>query len=418
VIDLRDANPVPPGLSDGWSQSAEGRATRARVESSGLAVRRRSPRPVRTVAVAAAVVLALVASVLVVQGGSDTPTPTAAGSVVDRLAQGKWKELDPGPAEVLTDLSSVWTGKRLIALGYRISPAAPEAASFNPRTGTWWTVPSPPAGVRKGALVVWTGTEMIVWGGGDTTGPSVESRQDGIVYDPRTEQWRGMSAAPFAPADGTTATWTGRELLVTNGYSERCLSVSASSCYPDAASYDPATDTWDTVPDPPVSLRGNNSIRATWTGRDVVYVVPSGTLAARAAVAFDPELRTWRRLEPPFATGTFGAVGLVRDGRAAASVSWNTHDLEWVRLTADGRWVRGGQDLRHPFICGVEASPVPRGAAVRCDQRHLIGLDLTSARWYRFPSAPRPLPPSVFWTGRELLAFTNQHLLALEPAAE
>jgi hypothetical protein len=358
------------------------------------------------------------ASVLVMRGASDTPRPTAAGSVVDRLAHGKWKELDPGPAEVLTDLSSVWTGKRLIAIGYRVSPNAPEAASFNPRTDAWRQVPSPPAGVRKGALVVWTGTEMIVWGGGDTTGPSVVPRQDGIAYDPRTEQWRGMSAAPFAPADGTTATWTGRELIVTNGSSERCLSVAASSCFPDAASYDPKTNTWETLPDPPVSLRGNNSIRATWTGQDVVYVVPSGSLAARAAVAFDPELRTWRRLEAPFAAGTFGAVGLVRDARTAASVSWNTHDLEWLRLTTDGRWVRGGQDLWHPFICGVEASPVPRGAAVRCDQRHLIGLDLTSGRWHRFPSAPGPLPRSVIWNGRELLVFTEQQLFALEPAAK
>ena len=57
-------------------------------------------------------------------------------------------------------------------------------------------------------------------------------------------------------------------------------------------------------------------------------------------------------------------------------------------------------------------------AVVFCDVYHLVGLDLTSGKWRRFPSPPDALPRSVTWTGHELLAFTDQHLLALEPAAK
>jgi hypothetical protein len=417
VIDLRDANPVPRDRIQGWAQSAEGRATRARVEPRRSVEPQRGARPVRTIAVAAALVLALVALVVALRVGGDGRTPTAARSVIDRLARGQWQQLDAGPAADLDPVvSTIWTGRELLVWGSSRTSAKAEGFAFEPRRGRWRTIAPSPVIANP---AVWTGRELLVWSGQGMGSASCPCA--GAAYDPKADSWRSIPQAPFAPlgpTPGATATWTGRDLVVTNGYVDRCLSVTASSCYPDVASYDPASDSWEILPDPPVSLRGNESIRATWTGREVVYVVPSGNLAARAAMAFDPELRTWRRLEAPFPTRIYAAVGLVRDGRTAASIQWNTDDLEWIRLTADGRWDPGALKLRHPFICDVEASPVPRGAVVFCDRGHLVGLDLTNGAWHRFPVAPSFLPRWVTWTGHELLAFTDQQLLALEPAAK
>lgn len=406
---LRAANPVPRDLSTGWSHRAEGRAVRSRPRAVELEPQPGRRRQWLSAAVAAAVVLGLVAAVLVTRGSDDSVKLTTA-SVVDRLARGTWKEIDAGPARGLENVTTMWTGREVIVWGDRGSETS-DGAAYDPSTRKWRELAPSPLGLRTNAVVRWLGDEMMVWGGWDPAEFRLAPATDGALYAPETDTWRRLAPAPFGPprADlgAISAVWTGAELVATNPLAPQG---------PAAAVYYPRQNVWGSVPDPPVSLAGNDAIRATWTGRSVVYVVPSGSLAARAAVAFDPRNRTWRDLEAPFPTGIYAAVGLVRDGHTAASLQWNTDDLEWVRLDSRGRWQSGGPTLTHPFICDVEASPVSRGAVVACDRGHLIGLDLRDGTWHRFPVAPDPLPDSVTWTGRELFAFSESQLLALEPA--
>jgi len=66
---------------------------------------------------------------------------------------------------------------------------------------------------------VWTGTELIVWGGyGDTY------LNTGGRYDPATDTWVAttVSGAPSARRQHT-AVWTGRELIVWAGRNESSL---------------------------------------------------------------------------------------------------------------------------------------------------------------------------------------------------
>ena len=170
-----------------------------------------------------------------------------------------------------------------------------------------------------------------------------------------------------------------------------------------------------TEPAPPIRLSGNESTRAVWTGRDVVYVVPSGVIADRAALAFDPELHTWVRFEAPFLPGSFGTVGLVRAGDTAAALEWNAKvphvdaELRWSRRQVPpAPWVPGPRALRHPSICSIEASPVPGGAVVSCDVGNLVGIDFTTGTWSTFPRPPRRLLRSAVWTGHQLSAFDGQ----------
>src|SRR5688572_8183102 len=64
-------------------------------------------------------------------------------------------------------------------------------------------------GVRELPAVVWTGTEMIVWGGLR----SDERRADGVRYRPASDEWVAMSDGPAA-LTGTAAVWTGAEMIV------------------------------------------------------------------------------------------------------------------------------------------------------------------------------------------------------------
>jgi hypothetical protein len=64
---------------------------------------------------------------------------------------------------------------------------------------------------RAGHTAVWTGSEMIVWGGSDRVGELAT----GARYDPATDTWTPTSTvgAP-SPMEGHTAVWTGKEMIV------------------------------------------------------------------------------------------------------------------------------------------------------------------------------------------------------------
>ena len=62
---------------------------------------------------------------------------------------------------------------------------------------------------------MWTGTEMLVWGG---WGPGLIKFGNGGRYDPVTNTWTAMTAPNLSgPRQGYTGIWTGQALLVFGG---------------------------------------------------------------------------------------------------------------------------------------------------------------------------------------------------------
>ena len=72
-------------------------------------------------------------------------------------ANNRWRQLPR--MELGTDgLVAAWTGNRLIASGTTMG-------AYDPPRGLWTTLSSSPLGHRDEAQAVWTGHELIVWGG-------------------------------------------------------------------------------------------------------------------------------------------------------------------------------------------------------------------------------------------------------------
>ena len=105
----------------------------------------------------------------------------------------------------------VWGGDDFSNTGGRYDPATD---SWTPTS----TLNAPSA--RRSHTAVWTGSEMIVWGG-RTTGlrQSVpEFLNTGGRYDPATDSWRPTSTLNAPSARGShTAVWTGSEMIVWGG---------------------------------------------------------------------------------------------------------------------------------------------------------------------------------------------------------
>jgi len=83
---------------------------------------------------------------------------------------------------------------------------------------------------RIGATAVWTGSEMIVWGGDTYT-------STGGRYNPSTDTWRATSITNV-PAARThhTAIWTGSEMIIWGGTNGGMLNIGGR--------YNPTTNRW------------------------------------------------------------------------------------------------------------------------------------------------------------------------------
>lgn len=177
---------------------------------------------------------------------------------------------------------AVWTGNEMLVWGgYQAGSALAGGASFNPDAAVW--VPLPVANAPSGRYdhtAVWSGSEMIVWGGrNDTT-----TFANGARYDPALRTWRAISTsgAPSARYDHT-AIWTGSEMIVWGGAS------ATGEALNDGARYNPATDTWTPIATfaAPAPRFGHVAV---WSGSEMI--VWGGT--ANTGGRYDPATDSWR----------------------------------------------------------------------------------------------------------------------------
>src|SRR5918997_1209078 len=142
-------------------------------------------------------------------------------------ARSRWSALPNAPIAGRAFHSGVWTGSEMIVWGgssagslhddgAACDPDGAEfgdGAAYDPEADRWRELPPAPVAPRTEHAAVWTGDRMLVWGG------HVFGKEfaDGAVYDPKTDGWSEIAASPLAPRFGQTAVWTGEEMLVWGG---------------------------------------------------------------------------------------------------------------------------------------------------------------------------------------------------------
>ncbi|MDQ3462502.1 MAG: hypothetical protein M3471_05650, partial [Actinomycetota bacterium] len=141
----------------------------------------------------------LIAAVLAVLGGVVVVALSGGDEVDDTdisAAAGRWTPMSDGPLSPRIAAANVWTGQELLLWGGRDCPAGRcddesvpalvDGAAYDPATDTWRILAPSPLSPRSGTSAQWTGTEMLVWGGRDADGPLT----DGAAFDPVGETWR------------------------------------------------------------------------------------------------------------------------------------------------------------------------------------------------------------------------------------
>jgi N-acetylneuraminic acid mutarotase len=223
--------------------------------------------------------------------------------------------------------SLVWTGRHAIVWGGVASSAGAVSYLNSGRRydpwGALWTPTSTggPASQRTGHSAVWTGNEMIVWGGGDPSGAHSGYLDSGGRYDPATDSWTEMTpqSAP-APRSGQTTIWTGDEMIVWGG-------AGAPGPLNSGGRYNPLADVWSPISD--VDAPSPRLYQAgAWTGRKLVVWGGANGLTPgplRDGGVYDPATDLWR------ATTMVGAP-LARQNHTA--VWTGSHVVIWGGLTS------------------------------------------------------------------------------------
>ena len=89
---------------------------------------------------------------------------------------------------------------------------------YNPMADTWsaTTVTNAPVG-REYHTAVWTGSEMVIWGG-SYADPFPVGLNTGGKYNPGADIWTATTTtdAP-SPRDSHSAVWTGSEMIIWDG---------------------------------------------------------------------------------------------------------------------------------------------------------------------------------------------------------
>jgi N-acetylneuraminic acid mutarotase len=251
--------------------------------------------------------------------------------------------------------TAVWTGREMIVWGgWCNGTVVNTGARYNPSNDTWTAMTTDGApSARRWHTAIWTGTEMIVWGGWD--GTSVTN--SGARYNPVTDTWTDLPASDRPPgAINHTGVWTGTEMIVFGGTDGDLFELNTGG------RYDPATDAWTPISGPYLAEH-----TAVWTGSRMILWGGQNDddLVQNYLALYDPVNNSWSYpspVSPPAVrknhTATWtGSEMIVWGGfnsvsRLNTGGRYNPATGTWAATTTTG--APAGRDFHTAVWTGVE----------------------------------------------------------------
>lgn len=334
---------------------------------------------------------------------SPSPDSTVPTPVFQNLGSG-WTELAP-PPEPRTDAVTVWSARSSSGLdlvmwgGYSDygGTVHNDGFSWDPDTNAWTPIAESPLTGRSAAGAVFTGTEIVIWGG---YGEGQTPLGNGAAYDPEADSWRLLPDAPIGPAIPVATVWTGEEVLVW-GSSDR------SAASREGAAYNPNTNEWRRLPDAPAAINLGSAVWANGDPKQRHEMIIFGAeldnhnaseLDHAVGIAYDPALDEWREL--PKVALSPQASAIAWTGERVVAWDYGLSAAEYDRVT--NQW----RELPPVPLQDSECYPVAEslGAyvfALFCGQVAL--WDSTTERWEQLTLPDQLVPGEPVEAGEVLL---------------
>ncbi len=238
-------------------------------------------------------------------------------------------------ADIATQVTNLLLQPNVTVLG--------SGGRYNPATDTWLqTEPvGAPAG-RMGHTAIWTGDEMIIWGGVSTNlNPSGLTRylNTGGRYDPLLNSWTTVAStgAPSARVDHATI-WTGKEMIVWSGIGPISSDFRILVGLATGARYEPSNNTWKGISTNGARFTGQ-SARAFWTGDEMIVAFGSafGQQNPGPGVArYQPDSDRWL----PVSRDKMPGLGRAVAWTGKVLIVWDGREVGRYNVSAD-TWTRG-----------------------------------------------------------------------------
>ena len=335
---------------------------------------------------------------MIVSGGYTTNlgpgwNPTGSGGAYDPLLD-TWSPVAYSVGAQGARSEAIWTGEKMILFGgggpcgqdgvcTHCSFDTNPLAIYDPATNTWDT-PNPPGAPlsRLGHTAVWTGTEMIVWGGRrEILGPQsceVTMLNSGARYDPAANTWTPLSTvgAPSARM-GHTAVWTGSRMIVWGGQPGPSHSFFNDAAnvpgLADGAIYDPSTDTWTPITSTNAPS-GRMAHVAVWTGNEMIlWGGMDSNMPNPSGAIFDPANNQWVQMTPLENAPAFFLIDqLYAAWTGSSMIVWDSFNITGGRLTLlagdeDGDFIGDALD-NCPLVANVSQDDLDAdGSGDACD---------------------------------------------------
>ncbi|WP_116246063.1 kelch repeat-containing protein [Nocardiopsis sp. FIRDI 009] len=244
-------------------------------------------------------------------------------------------ELPPAPFAPREDHGLVWSGEELLVWGGHAAgqhDSFADGAAYSPRTGAWRTLADVDLEPRTRHTTVMVGERMLVWGGFTPTYADDEDAhlaRDGALYDPEADSWEPVADAPQARSQARGVV-VGEHVVVGGGDRGR------GTDRHDFLVYAPEEDAWDTVALPLDGEPGAAVYDLTAVGDTVVAVGSTGREIFTATFRVGDEAAAVRVV--PEAGGTAAETGLAAGpGGTALLVLCDGETVTRYEIGADGR---------------------------------------------------------------------------------
>jgi N-acetylneuraminic acid mutarotase len=186
--------------------------------------------------------------------------PIVAERLVTKFCSDNQKQLDAWQAGLG---SQMWNVMAAAGASYTL-PTILDGAACSDDTWTATCTTNAPSS-RPGHTAVWTGSEMIVWGGYNLRAHTQiygSTLNTGGRYIPSTDSWTATSTINAPDARGShTAVWTGSEMIIWGGFGDMNLNTGGR--------YNPTMDSWTAT-----SITNAPDARfdhtAVWTGSEMI----------------------------------------------------------------------------------------------------------------------------------------------------
>jgi N-acetylneuraminic acid mutarotase len=315
--------------------------------------------------------------------------------------------------------TAVWTGTEMIVYGgcsfindaCLPSRVGTSGGRYKPSTDTWTQTSDTNApSAREAHTAAWTGKRMIIWGGFDDFDPL----NTGAVYNPASDTWTA-TASRGAPASRyfQTTVWTGKEMILWGGSDGRMV-------FCDGFRYDPNINQWH-----PISLRGAPTARAfhaaVWTGTEmIIWGGSDGFTYPNTGGRYDPVTNSWKPTKtlnaPPGRSGRSvfvwtGKLMIVWGGFARTGGRYDPAANSWTPTNANE--TASGRERHTAVWTGTEmivwgGDDSTSGLGINTGGRYTLATD----SWA--PTSTVGVPESreshtAVWTGTEMIVWGGQY---------